>query len=97
MSLAERRDIFRSSEESDNPSPRRSRSLESDRGGDMGEFNDDGGDAVMRHNQDDRTGSGVGTYANITQEARDCGISRVAPEKRRVCLFSKFWITFTTR
>uniref|UniRef100_M4BZI3 RxLR effector candidate protein n=1 Tax=Hyaloperonospora arabidopsidis (strain Emoy2) TaxID=559515 RepID=M4BZI3_HYAAE len=81
MSLAERRDIFGSSDELDDPSPRRSRSLESDRGRGSGQCNDDNGDAVMCHDQDDRIGHGVGTSIGITQEARDRGILRVAPER----------------
>ena len=59
--LRKRRDIFGSSDRLDAPSPRRSRSLESDRGDGKGQFNADHGDAVMRHDQDDRTGRGVGT------------------------------------
>ena len=41
MSPAERHDIFRSSDESDHPSRRRSRSLDRDRGGGLGHQNDD--------------------------------------------------------
>ena len=82
MSLAELRDVVGSSDESGAPSPRRSRSLESGRGRGKGQFNDDEGDAVMGHDQDDRTGRGVGTSIDPTQEASDCGILRVAPEKK---------------
>uniref|UniRef100_M4BD26 Uncharacterized protein n=1 Tax=Hyaloperonospora arabidopsidis (strain Emoy2) TaxID=559515 RepID=M4BD26_HYAAE len=71
MSLAERRDIFGSSDESDALSLRRSRLLESDRGGGKSQLNDDDGDAVMRHHQDDSSGRGVGTSIDTTQEARD--------------------------
>ena len=49
MSLAERRDIFGSSDESEAPSPRWCPSLESDRGGGKSQFNDDDGDSVMLH------------------------------------------------
>ena len=49
LSLADLRDIFGSSDESDDPSPRRSRSLESDRGGGKIQVNDDDGDSAMRH------------------------------------------------
>ena len=59
MSLAERCDIFVSSDESDALSPRRSRSLESNQGGGKSQSNYDDGDAVMRHNQDDRAGPSV--------------------------------------
>ena len=52
MSLAERRDIFGLSDESDALSPSRSRSLESNQGGGKSQSNYDEGDAVMRHNQD---------------------------------------------
>ena len=82
MSLAERRDIFGSSDESDAPSPRRSRSLESNQGGGKSQSNYDDGDAVMRHNQDDRAERGVGTSIDTMQEARDRDVLRVAPEKK---------------
>ena len=36
----------------------------------------------MRHDRDDRSGSGVGTSIDTTQEASDRGILRVAPEKK---------------
>ena len=82
LSLAERHDIFGSSGESEYPSLRRSRMLVSDRDGGLGIFNDDDGDAVIHHDQDDRTVHGVGTSIDTTQEDRDCGILRVAPEKK---------------
>ena len=82
MSLAERRDIFRSSDESDDPSPRRSRSLERSQGGGNSQFNYDDGEEVMRHDQDDCAGRGVGTSINTTQESRDRDVLRVAPEKK---------------
>ena len=66
MSLAERHDIFGSSDESDSPSPRRSRSLDSNQGGGKSQSNYDDGDAVMRHNQDDRAGRGVGASIDTT-------------------------------
>uniref|UniRef100_M4BSY9 RxLR effector candidate protein n=1 Tax=Hyaloperonospora arabidopsidis (strain Emoy2) TaxID=559515 RepID=M4BSY9_HYAAE len=47
MSLAERRDIFGSSDESDPPSPKRSRSAESEKGHGFGRRNDLDGDAIM--------------------------------------------------
>ena len=37
---------------------------------------------VMRHNQDDRAGCGVGTSIDTTQEARDRDVLRVATEKK---------------
>ena len=77
MSLAERRDIFGSSDDSDAPS----RSLESNQGGGKSQSNYGDFDAVMRHNQDDRAGRGVGTSIDTTQEARDRDILCVAPEK----------------
>ena len=82
MSLAERRDIFGSSNESDAPSPRLSPSLESNQGGGKSQSNYDGGDAVLRHNQDDHSGRGVGTSIDTTHEARDRDPRRVAPEKK---------------
>ena len=54
----------------------------SDRGGGKGQLNDDDGDAVMHHDQDDRSGRCVGTSTDTKQEARDRGILRVAPEKK---------------
>ena len=78
MSLAERRDIFGSSDDSDAPS----RSLESNQGGGKSQSNYGDFDAVMRHNQDDRAGRGVGTSIETTQEARDRDVLRVAPEKK---------------
>ena len=79
MSLAERRDIFGSSDDS---SLRRSRSLESDRGGGKSQFNDVDEYAVMLHDQDDGTGRGIVTSIEITQETRDRRILRIAPEKK---------------
>uniref|UniRef100_M4BI44 Uncharacterized protein n=1 Tax=Hyaloperonospora arabidopsidis (strain Emoy2) TaxID=559515 RepID=M4BI44_HYAAE len=79
MILAERREILESSEESDDPSQRQSRWLESNRGGGKGQFNDDDGDAVMRHDQYDCTGRGVSAYIDTTQEAIDRGILHIAP------------------
>ena len=82
IGLAERHDIFGSSDSSDDPSPRRSHAFESDRGGVLGQCNDDDGDTVMRHDQDNRTCRGVGTSIDTTQEARGCGILLVSPEKK---------------
>ena len=82
MSLAECRDIFGLSDESDDSSSRRSRSLEIDRGVRLGHFNDDDGDAVMRHEQDARTGYGVGTSIETMQEVGDRGILYVSPDKK---------------
>ena len=81
MSLAERRDIFGSSDESDAPCPRRNRSFESNQGGgkSQSEYDDDG--AVMRHNQDDRFGRGFIPSIDTRQETVDRNIVRVAPEK----------------
>ena len=56
--------------------------LESNQGGGMSQSNYDDGDAVMRHNQDDRDGRGVGSSIDTTQEARDRDVLRVAPEKK---------------
>ena len=89
MSLAEHRDIFGSSDESDDPSPRRSRSLESDRGGGLDQFNDEDGNAVIRQDQDNRTGRGVGNSTDTTQESRYCGILHVAPEKKHESLSAR--------
>ena len=62
MSLTEHRDNFGSSDESDASSPRRSCSLESNQGGGKSQSNYDDGDAVMRHNQNDRAGRGVSIF-----------------------------------
>ena len=45
LSLSEHRDIFGSFNESDDPSTRGSHSLDSDRGGGLGQSNNDEGDA----------------------------------------------------
>ena len=84
MSSAELRDIFGPSDESDAPSSRRSRLLESNQGGGKIQSNYDDGDAVMRYNQDDRAGAGrgVGTSIDTTQEARDRDVLQVASEKK---------------
>uniref|UniRef100_M4BWX9 RxLR effector candidate protein n=1 Tax=Hyaloperonospora arabidopsidis (strain Emoy2) TaxID=559515 RepID=M4BWX9_HYAAE len=49
LSLADRRDIFGSSYESPPPSPRRSRSAESEKSHGFGHWNDIDGDAIMPH------------------------------------------------
>ena len=82
MSLSERRDIFGSSESSDDLSPMRSRSPESNQGGGKSQSNYDDGDAVMHHNQDDLAGSGVGTSIDTTQEARYRDVLGVAPSEK---------------
>uniref|UniRef100_M4B1P1 RxLR effector candidate protein n=1 Tax=Hyaloperonospora arabidopsidis (strain Emoy2) TaxID=559515 RepID=M4B1P1_HYAAE len=82
MSIAEPRNIFGSSEDSDASSLRRSRLLESNQGGGKSQSNYDDGDAVMHHNQDDHAERGVGTSIDTTQEARDRDVLRVAPEKK---------------
>ena len=78
MSLAERREIFRSSDESDAPLSRRSCSLEINKGSGKRQSNYDEGDSVIRHNPDDRAGRGVGASIDTTQEARDREALRVA-------------------
>ena len=97
MSLAERRDIFGSSGESDSPSPRRIRLLESNQGGGKSQSNYDEGDTVMHHNQDNRTGRGVGTSIDTTQEARDRDVVRVLRRRRCGCLLRECWIACPTR
>uniref|UniRef100_M4B650 RxLR effector candidate protein n=1 Tax=Hyaloperonospora arabidopsidis (strain Emoy2) TaxID=559515 RepID=M4B650_HYAAE len=82
MSLAERRDIFGSSDESDTPSPRKSRSPESNQGGAKSQSNYDDGDSVMRHNQDESAGRSVRTSIDTTHEDRDREVLHVAPEKK---------------
>ena len=89
LSLTERRDIFGSSDDSDAPSPGRSRSLESDRSGSKRQFNDDDGDAVMLHDQDDRTGRGVGTFIDTTQKPEIAASCASLSRKRRGCLLSE--------
>ena len=61
LSLANRRDIFGSSDESDPPPPRRSRSAESEKSHDFGHRNDLDGDAIMHQSPGDRDDHGVGT------------------------------------
>ena len=59
--------------------------------------NDNDGDAVMHHGQDDRAGHVVSTSIDAMQESRDYGILRVAP-KEKVCFFlSECWIDYPTR
>ena len=97
MRLADCLDIFGSSKDSDAMSPRRSRSLERSQGGGNSQFNCDDGEEVMRHDQDDCAGRGVGTSIDTTQEARGRDVVRVAPEKRRGCLLRECWIACPTR
>ena len=82
MSLAESRDIFVSFDQSDAPSPRLSPSLESNQGGGKSQSNYDGGDAVLRHNQDDLARRGVGISIDTTRYARDRDVLRAAPGKK---------------
>ena len=77
LSLAGRCDIFGLSDESDPPSPRRSRSTESE----LSHRNDRDGDAIMHHSPSDRDDPGVGTSIDTRQETVDCNILCVAPEK----------------
>ena len=78
LSLADRRDIFGSSDESDPPSPRRILFAESERS----HRNVLDGDAIMHHSPNDRNDPGVGTSIDTRQEAVDRNILRVAPEKK---------------
>ena len=82
MSLAKSRDIFVSFDQSDAPALRRSRSLDRNQDGGKSQSNYDEGDAVMRHNQDDRAGRGVSISIDTTQEDRDRDVLRVDPEKK---------------
>ena len=82
LSLADRRDIFESSDESDPPSPRRSRSAESEKGHGSGHRNDLDGDVIMHQSPSDRDDPGFGTSINTRQEIVDRNILRVAPEKK---------------
>ena len=82
LSLADRRDIFGSSDESDPPSPRRSRWTKSEKGHGFGHRNDLDGDAIMHHSPSDRDDPGVGTSIDTRQETVDRNILRVAPEKK---------------
>ena len=75
LSLADRRNIFGSP---DPPSPRRSRSTESE----LSHQNDRDGDAIMHHSPSDRDDPGVGTSIDTRQETVDRNILRVAPEKK---------------
>ena len=61
LSLADRRDIFGSSDESDPSSPRWSRSAESEKDHGLGHRNDLDGDSIMHHSLSDRDDPGVGT------------------------------------
>ena len=92
MILAERRDILGESKESDASFPRRSHSLESDRGGGKSQSNYDDDNAVMRHNQDGHTRSGVDTSIDTSQDTRDLDVLRVASAKQTSCLLSEYWI-----
>uniref|UniRef100_M4C1G2 Uncharacterized protein n=1 Tax=Hyaloperonospora arabidopsidis (strain Emoy2) TaxID=559515 RepID=M4C1G2_HYAAE len=71
LSLEDRRDIFES-DESDPPSPGRSRSTESE----LSHRNDCDGDAIMHHSPSDRDDPGVGT--SIFHQTRDCGSQHLA-------------------
>ena len=82
LSLADRHDIFGSSDESDPPSPRRSRSAESEEGHGFGHRNDLDGDAIMHQSPSDRDDPGVGTSIDTSQETVDRNILRLAPEKK---------------
>ena len=62
MSLAKRHDILGSSDDSDYPSPRGSRSLDNVGDDSCGHRDDD---AVMLHDQDDRAGYGFNTSIDI--------------------------------
>uniref|UniRef100_M4B5W4 Uncharacterized protein n=1 Tax=Hyaloperonospora arabidopsidis (strain Emoy2) TaxID=559515 RepID=M4B5W4_HYAAE len=61
LSLADRRDIFGSSDESDPSSPRWSRLADSEKGGGFGHRDDPDGDVIMHHSPSDRDDPGVGT------------------------------------
>ena len=70
LSLADRRAIFGLSEESDAPSPRRSRSAESEKDHGFGHRNDLDGGAIMHHSSSDRDDPGVGTSEKVTPDKR---------------------------
>ena len=80
--LAGRRDMFGSSDDSDPPSLRRSRSAESEKGYGFGHRNDLDCDAIMHHSPSDRDDPGVSTSIDTRQETVDRNILRVAPEKK---------------
>ena len=80
--LAGRRDMFGSSDDSDPPSLRRSRSAESEKGYGFGHWNDLDCDAIMHHSPGDRDDPGVGTSIDTSQETVDRNILRLAPEKK---------------
>ena len=82
MSLAERRDNFGLSDESEYPLPRRSRSADSEQSVGSGQRHDYDGDAIMHLSQDDRGDHGVDSSIDTKQEARYCSIMRVTPEKK---------------
>ena len=82
LSLADRRDIFGSSDESDSPSPTRSLSAESEKGHGFGHRKDLDGDAIMHHSPSDPDDPGAGTSIDTRKETVDRNILRVAPEKK---------------
>uniref|UniRef100_M4BAG2 Uncharacterized protein n=1 Tax=Hyaloperonospora arabidopsidis (strain Emoy2) TaxID=559515 RepID=M4BAG2_HYAAE len=77
LSLADLRDIFGSSDESDPPSPRRSRLADSEEGGGFGHRDDLDGDAIMHHSPSDQDDPGVCTSIDTRQETVDRNILRV--------------------
>uniref|UniRef100_M4BCE4 Uncharacterized protein n=1 Tax=Hyaloperonospora arabidopsidis (strain Emoy2) TaxID=559515 RepID=M4BCE4_HYAAE len=93
LSLADRRDIFGSSDESDPPSPRWSRSTESE----ISHRNDRDGDALTHHSPSDQDDPGVGTSIDTRQETVDRYILRVAPRRSRGYLLREFWLVCLTR
>uniref|UniRef100_A0AAV1UAV8 Uncharacterized protein n=1 Tax=Peronospora matthiolae TaxID=2874970 RepID=A0AAV1UAV8_9STRA len=87
MDDAMRRSIFGSSDESDEPSPKRRRSKSQDSGAHSGV-----GSPIETTSQ-----RGASTSVGTSQEERDRSVLRLAPEKRHGCLPNPSWITCRRR
>uniref|UniRef100_A0AAV1U6F8 Uncharacterized protein n=1 Tax=Peronospora matthiolae TaxID=2874970 RepID=A0AAV1U6F8_9STRA len=87
MDDAMRRSIFGSSDESDEPSPKRRRSKSQDSGAHSGV-----GSPIDTTSQ-----RGASTSVGTSQEERDRSVLRLAPEKRHGCLPNPSWITCRRR